>query len=99
MQWYLILELLQLDVLPLFALFSYSSAVENYGESARDRPGFAEFSRDILHMVDEYLAELRRKARYGEPVLRDRPEKVHENRLTYEIVNLAKVWPFWSKFI
>uniref|UniRef100_A0A183CC87 Inositol 1,4,5-trisphosphate receptor n=1 Tax=Globodera pallida TaxID=36090 RepID=A0A183CC87_GLOPA len=69
---------------------NFISAAENYGEGARDRPEFAEFSHRILKMVDEYLAGIRRRARAGEAVLKDRAENAHENRLTFEIVNLAK---------
>ncbi|KAL3082805.1 hypothetical protein niasHS_010607 [Heterodera schachtii] len=66
---------------------NFISAAENYGEGSRDRP---DFSGEILKMVDEYLEGIRRRARPGEPVLRERAENAHENRLTFEIVNLAK---------
>uniref|UniRef100_A0A914HGQ2 MIR domain-containing protein n=1 Tax=Globodera rostochiensis TaxID=31243 RepID=A0A914HGQ2_GLORO len=69
---------------------NFISAAENYGEGARDRPEFEEFSHRILKMVDEYLAGIRRRARAGEAVLKDKAENAHENRLTFEIVNLAK---------
>ena len=55
-----------------------------------EKHGFAEFSGEILQKVETYLVELKRKAHPGEPVLKDSAANADENRLTFEVVNLAK---------
>lgn len=40
--------------------------------------------------MENYLAELRRKTRPGEPILKEFAANADENRLTFEMVNLAR---------
>lgn len=64
--------------------FSYeSSAVES--ASVSNRHTCNDQFREVLRIVDEYLANLRTKFVNGEPVLCDSAASCHENRLTFEV--------------
>ncbi|KAI1708380.1 inositol 1,4,5-trisphosphate/ryanodine receptor domain-containing protein [Ditylenchus destructor] len=68
----------------------HSNAVESYIEGCRNRHGCGEYFKDILRIVDEYLAGLRQSRPAGDPVLNDSAAYCDENRLTFEIVTLAR---------
>uniref|UniRef100_A0A915CQ64 Inositol 1,4,5-trisphosphate receptor n=1 Tax=Ditylenchus dipsaci TaxID=166011 RepID=A0A915CQ64_9BILA len=68
----------------------HSSAVESYIEGCRNRHGCGEYFKDILRIVDEYLAGLRKKFKNTKAVLNDSAAYCDENRLTFEIVTLAR---------
>ncbi|VDK41879.1 unnamed protein product [Anisakis simplex] len=64
-------------------------SVVGYVDGGRVRTG-GEVFKKILTTVDEYLAELRSSTRRGEPVLSASAAKLEQNRLTFEIVTLAR---------
>ncbi|TMS38971.1 hypothetical protein L596_005581 [Steinernema carpocapsae] len=67
-----------------------SRAVEGYVDGCRVRTGSHEYFKGVLKTVDDYLASLR-KENVGEgPVLKDTAKNCEQNRLTLEIVTLAR---------
>uniref|UniRef100_A0A7E4V258 Inositol 1,4,5-trisphosphate receptor n=1 Tax=Panagrellus redivivus TaxID=6233 RepID=A0A7E4V258_PANRE len=67
--------------------FYHSNAME---DTSRSRYNAANHFKKVLTIVEEYLADLRQKFVNGEPVLRDSATYCDENRLTFEIVTLAR---------
>ncbi|VDD89339.1 unnamed protein product [Enterobius vermicularis] len=63
--------------------------VEGYVDGGRVRTG-GEVFKKILAMVDEYLDGLRAATRKGEAVLNPSAAYLDQNRLTFEIVTLAR---------
>uniref|UniRef100_A0A914EMS7 Inositol 1,4,5-trisphosphate receptor n=1 Tax=Acrobeloides nanus TaxID=290746 RepID=A0A914EMS7_9BILA len=65
----------------------HNTAVEHV-DGGRNR--HSDHFKGVLRVVDQYLAGLRRKFVNGEPLLRETSERCDENRLTFEIVTLAR---------
>ncbi|VDK29422.1 unnamed protein product [Gongylonema pulchrum] len=66
-----------------------SRSVEGYVDGGRIRTG-GEFFVKVLKTVDVYLEDLRKSTREGEAVLSASAAKLDENRLTFEVVTLAR---------
>lgn len=66
-----------------------SRSVEGYVDSGRTRTGGDVF-KHILKTVDEYLEDLRNSVKRGEPVLNASASRLEQNRLTFEVVTLAR---------
>ncbi|EJD74264.1 cation channel family protein [Loa loa] len=64
-------------------------SVNGYIDGCHVRTGGEVFDK-VLETVDVYLEELRKATREGEPVLDPSASKLKQNRLTYEIVTLAR---------
>lgn len=65
--------------------FSYHSNPEESFTEIGHKHGSEEHFRDVLKVVDEYLADLRAKHTKGQIVLSDAPSFCDQNRLTYEV--------------
>nr|CAD2173261.1 unnamed protein product [Meloidogyne enterolobii] len=74
----------------------HSSALESYKNenTSMDSNGghmpVIEFHQEILETVQNYLLELCNLNNGHQPILVDLPEYADQNRLTYEVINLAK---------
>ncbi|MFH4978380.1 hypothetical protein AB6A40_005089 [Gnathostoma spinigerum] len=66
-----------------------SRFVQGYVEGGRVQTG-GEVFKELLKIVDEYLEGLRKNAKKGERVLSSSPLKLEQNRLTFEVVTLAR---------
>ncbi|VDK72063.1 unnamed protein product [Litomosoides sigmodontis] len=77
--------------IPLHVTISRNSSrsVNGYVDDGHVRTGRQVFDK-VLQTVDSYLEELRRTTRESEPVLDPSASKVKHNRLTLEIVTLAR---------
>uniref|UniRef100_A0A1I7YYU4 Inositol 1,4,5-trisphosphate receptor n=1 Tax=Steinernema glaseri TaxID=37863 RepID=A0A1I7YYU4_9BILA len=67
-----------------------SRAVEGYVDGCRVRTGSHEYFKGVLKTVDNYLAHLRQENVGGGAVLKDTAANCEQNRLTLEIVTLAR---------
>ncbi|KAI6200598.1 Inositol 1,4,5-trisphosphate receptor [Aphelenchoides besseyi] len=67
----------------------HSNPEESFAEAGH-KHGAGEHFRDVLKVVDEYLAGLRSKYSDGEVVLSEAAAFCDQNRLTFEIVTLAR---------
>ncbi|PIO53662.1 hypothetical protein TELCIR_24995, partial [Teladorsagia circumcincta] len=65
-----------------------TTSVEGYGDGGRSRVG-DQFATDVLNTVEAYLSSLRDDYPSG-PVLHKDAASVARNKLTYEMVTLAK---------
>uniref|UniRef100_A0A915CC30 Inositol 1,4,5-trisphosphate receptor n=2 Tax=Parascaris univalens TaxID=6257 RepID=A0A915CC30_PARUN len=78
------------DIPELVSVDSSSSrSVVGYVDGGRVRTG-GEVFKKILTTVDEYLAHLRKSTSRGEAVLNASAARLEQNRLTFEIVTLAR---------
>ncbi|CAG9538689.1 unnamed protein product [Cercopithifilaria johnstoni] len=77
--------------IPLRASVSENSnrSLNDYIDGGHVRTGGEIFDK-VLKTVDVYLEELRKTTREGEPVLDPSASKVKQNRLTFEIITLAR---------
>uniref|UniRef100_A0AC34QF85 Inositol 1,4,5-trisphosphate receptor n=1 Tax=Panagrolaimus sp. JU765 TaxID=591449 RepID=A0AC34QF85_9BILA len=69
--------------------YYHSNAMEDSSRTRHNAPSSNHFKK-VLMIVEDYLADLRHKFINGEPVLKDSADYCDENRLTFEIVTLAR---------
>uniref|UniRef100_A0A914YSR1 Inositol 1,4,5-trisphosphate receptor n=1 Tax=Panagrolaimus superbus TaxID=310955 RepID=A0A914YSR1_9BILA len=67
----------------------HSNATEDSTRTRHNAPNSQHFEK-VLLIVEEYLEGLKKKIVIGEPVLKDSAGYCDENRLTFEIVTLAR---------